>query len=124
MVIITAALALARAWWKAALGAVLMFGPAFLLGQCSGAANQRVKDAAALDRANAAAQRIINAANELAANERLKDALRLGKQQKDRIDAIEAAPPSRTGAATHALGCQRLRQAGLDREADAAGCGH
>jgi cysteine sulfinate desulfinase/cysteine desulfurase-like protein len=119
-----AILTFARNWWKAGVGALIAAAPAFLLGQCSGASHERVRQQAALEKANAAALRILAAANEIAAAQRVKDGERLKTQQKERVDAIKAAAPSRTGNATRALGCQRLRQAGRGADADAAGCGH
>lgn len=96
---------------------------AFTLGRCDGVSDERARNEAAVARANAAALRIVNAANEIAAANRILAERKITAQSKDRTDAIEAAPPSRTGAATRALGCVRLRQAGYHREADAAGCG-
>ncbi|UIJ43807.1 hypothetical protein LZK98_11960 [Sphingomonas cannabina] len=94
----------------------------FFLGQCDGRSTQRAKDMDALNRAAIAAQRIVNKANEWATAQMLKDQQRIADQDKERLDAITSAPKSGTGAATRALGCVRLRQNGLDREADAAGC--
>lgn len=112
---------LIRTWQTLALAAVLILA-AFVLGQCDGRASQRAADRAALDRANAAALRVRDAANDIAAAERLRDQQANTIAQEDRLDAINSAPRSRTGDATHALGCVRLLQASGDDAARAAGC--
>jgi hypothetical protein len=92
------------------------------LGYCKGHDAATDKAALSIERATTAALRIVGAANEIAAATRIRDTVRITTQDKDRTDAITAAPQSRTGAATRQLGCVRLRQAGQDRAADAAGC--
>ncbi len=112
---------LARSW-QTLVAAVAACALCFILGQCDGKATQKAKDALALKRAEAAALRVNAAATEIAATQRETDTAAIAIQDKDRTDAITAAPPSRTGAANRALGCQRVRQASGDNAARAAGC--
>lgn len=92
------------------------------LGYCEGDRSRAAKDGLALKRAEVAALRINAAATAIADRQRTTDTTRIDTQDKDRLDAIQSAPPSRTGAATRALSCERLRQAGRHSDADRAGC--
>lgn len=114
--------ALITAQWRTLLAAAALIVLAFGLGQCRGARIERDRNAATMARAEAARLRINAAAHRLAEARRSADAARIATQDKERLDAIQSAPATRTGAATRALGCVRLRQAGRDRDADAAGC--
>lgn len=90
--------------------ALALIVAAFVLGRCDGMSDERDRNALALQRANNAALRIKAAADELAAAQRLKDAQRLSQASKDRTDAIDKAPESKTGAATRNLNCARWVQ--------------
>lgn len=83
-----AACTIARTWWPALVGAVVIAGPAFLLGQCSGAAIQKERQAiaqiGAIERAGKA--------KETAAKERAASNINIAAAQQERSDAIRCDP--------------------------------
>jgi hypothetical protein len=101
-------------WWKAALGAVLMFGPAFLLGQCSGKDIEQDRQEAA--RAVAVVEALQNdgAAKEVAAGERLADAVAVAEMKEELTDAVQDLPDGLPSARRVALACARMRADGRD----------
>lgn len=109
--------------WRILAGALVACLACFLLGQCDGRRTQAAADKLAIERAQTAALRINAAATEIATAQRARDVVTIAIQKQDRDNAIEQAVPSPIGNATSALGCRRLRAAGLDRDAYAAGCG-
>lgn len=104
--------------WKIILGAVLLAPAVFLLGQCSGARNERAKIALATEKANTKALEIDAAANERASATRVEDAVKNANIKKELYDEIEKVPDSVPGPARVALGCKRLHQHGARKEAD------
>ena len=104
-------------WLRIGVTAIIVALAAFMLGQCDGRSTQAAKDAAALDRANAAALRIVNAANEIAAVQRIKDIAVITIHEKDLQDAIADMPDSAPDAVRIRLNCERLRASGQDTAA-------
>lgn len=72
----------------------------------------------ARDKGNIEALQRQKRADDADATARAADDVRLDTSSKGRTDAIDANPAD----PYRALGCQRLRAAGKDRDADAAGC--
>jgi hypothetical protein len=103
-------IAFAGRWWKAALGALVIFPAAFLLGQCSGdkAATTRIKGEQA--RAIIAAQTRNAKAREKASEQRLTDTEASRITERDLSHADDALPDSRPSDVRRALLCERLRQ--------------
>lgn len=103
-------LTFARAWWKAALGALVIFPAAFLLGQCSGdkAATTRIRGEQA--RAIIAAQTQNAKAREKASDQRLKDTEATRNIERSLSDADDALPDSRPSDVRRAYLCARLRE--------------
>lgn len=91
-----------------------LLAPCFLLGQCSGARNERAKVALAIEKANTKALETDATANDHASSTRVEDAVQNANTKKDLYDAIAKVPDSVPGPARVALGCQRLRKAGKE----------
>lgn len=108
----------ASMWWPAVVGAVVIAGPAFLLGQCSGAAHQTDKQEAdqigAIERAGKA--------NETAAGERAASTSNITAAQQERSDAIQTAPDQRPSPGRLARACVQLRQQGTPPDRLPANC--
>lgn len=102
--------------------AFLAVATVMLLADRNGYNRADAKWQARMAKAEAAFQRVVTIANDRAAEQRAVDTERLNTVAQERTDAIQSAPPSRTGAATARLGCVRLRAAGRHADADAAGC--
>lgn len=104
-----AARSLARTWWPALVGAAVISGPMFLLGQCSGARIERdrtkVEASAALTR-NADAR-------EQAAGERARDQIAVDQLKKDLRNATADMPDTAPSERLRRFDCQRLRNAGV-----------
>lgn len=111
---IDAAQALWNTWWRALLGAAIVFAPAFLLGQCSGQRSAAAKYSAARAIANVETIKADGASKEIAANERRVDDALVSEHKKDLTDAVAALPDAMPSARRVALACQRLRQQGTD----------
>lgn len=109
-----AILTFAKRWWRALVGALVMFPLAFLLGQCSGAKNERVRVDAARAIANVETMKTDGAAQAKAADERVKDTLAITEQQQELTDAVADLPDALPSARRVALACERLRQQGAD----------
>jgi len=111
---VAAAKSFVGAWWKAALGALVVFPFAFLLGQCSGAERQREHEKA--DRAIALAEAVKQgaAASNTSAERSVVDAAEVADLKKELTDAVADLPDSVPDAHGVALGCARLRNAGED----------
>ena len=109
-------------WWKVGLGAVLVFGPAFLLGQCSGAGNERDRLEAARAVTVIETLKEDGAAREVSAGERLADASAVAENREDLINAVQDLPDGLPSARRVALACERMRQQGVDL-ADVPACG-
>jgi hypothetical protein len=98
-------LAVGKSWWKAALGAVVIFPMAFLLGECTGQRSER---------ARAAGAAAIKAAplNAKAADERLTDTVNVQTRTEEARNAVAQVPDGRPSAGSVALNCERVRLAG------------
>lgn len=112
--------ALSQTWWRALIGATLMFGPAFLLGQCSGQRSAEAKYDAARAIANVETLKIDGASKEAAANERSVDDALINEHKKDLTDAVAELPDALPSARRVALACARLRAQGADTSTLAA----
>lgn len=86
--ILARAVPFARSWWKAALGALVIFPAAFLLGQCSGASNERARQAVR----EAKAERVDAKAREAAAGERVTDRVKVETAREEQINATQNLP--------------------------------
>jgi hypothetical protein len=111
---ITGLLALAAQWWKAAVGAAVMFPMAFMLGQCSGESNAKAKQKAADAVAIVEVLKTDAKAKEKAADERLADAEAVAETKEKLTDAVQNLPDAMPSARRVALACQRLRNDGQD----------
>lgn len=107
-------LGFALSWWKALVGAIVVAGPIFLLGQCSGAGHARDKTDAAQAVAVASALKTDGAAKEVAGTERLADERQVNALTEKLTDAVAQVPDETPDAVAVRLGCQRLRNAGQD----------
>lgn len=105
-----AARAAARMWWPAVLGAFVIAGPAFLLGQCSGISSQKNRQAAA----QVTDITRNSAARETAAGERARDDAAVDQLERNLSDAAKASPDARPSDGMRSFDCQRLRNAGID----------
>ncbi len=101
-------------WWRALLGAAVVAGPCFLLGQCAGAASEKDRQQAAAAVATVEALKTDRAAKERAADERLADAEAVADLKEELTDAVADLPDDEPSARRVALGCARLRNQGLD----------
>jgi hypothetical protein len=110
-------------WWKALVGFIVAAPLFFLLGQCDGKKIERSRADAARAEANVQAMKTNTVASELAAAERVNDALTVSKQEEELIDAIESTPDTAPDAVRVALGCQRLRAQGAAANSLPASCG-
>ena len=103
-----AARSVARTWWPALVGAAVIAGPIFLLGQCSGAriekARQQVAAIPAIER--------VGQANTAAAGERAEDAHRITSAQEEQSRAIQSTPDEKPGPGRLRRACVQLRQQG------------
>lgn len=112
-----AALAFVRAWWKAAVGAAVIFPLAFALGDCSGVARERDRAGDTAAKAAAQALRRDAAAKEQAALERQADTADIAARRQERQDALKHLPDAEPSPRRRALACQRLRDQGADTTA-------
>ena len=104
--------------WKIIVGALLLAPAVFLLGQCSGARNERAKLALSVEKSNTKALEVDAGANEHASSARVEDAVKNAEIKKELYDEIAKVPDSVPGPARVALGCQRLLKYGGRKEAD------
>lgn len=100
----------ARMWWPAVVGAALIAGPAFMLGQCSGVEIQKDRQA----KAEVSAVTRDSAAKIQAAGERARDEAAVDKLEKDLRDAASGLPDAAPSDRLRRFDCQRLRNAGVD----------
>lgn len=103
-----AARTVARTWWPALVGAAVIAGPVFLLGQRSGVQLQK-------DRAEAArvsAVEIVGQANTAAAGQRAEDTHRITAAEEEQSRAIQSAPDQKPGPGRLRRACVQLRQQG------------
>ena len=105
-----AARTIARTWWPAVVGAVVIAGPAFFLGQCSRHEIQADRQA----KAEVSAISRFSAARETAAGERTRDDAAVDQLQRKLFDAAQAPPDARPRDGVRSFDCQRLRNAGVD----------
>lgn len=100
----------AGAWWKAALGAALVFPLAFLLGQCS--STQVAKDRVETRQVKAELQatKTDTASKEVAAGERLTATGRITANAEEQTNAISKEPDGTPSAVRRARFCVQLRQ--------------
>lgn len=91
-----------------------LLAPTFLLGQCSGARNERAKLELAVEKSNTKALEVDATANDHASAARVDDAVKNTNMKKELYDEIAKVPDSVPGPARVALGCQRLRKAGKE----------
>lgn len=95
-----------------------LIAPTFLLGQCSGARNERAKLELSVEKANTKALETDATANTNASATRVEDAVKNAEMKKELYDEIAKVPDSVPGPARVALGCQRLLKYGGRKEAD------
>lgn len=95
-----------------------LLAPCFLLGQCSGARNERAKLALSVEKSNTKALEVDALANTKASEVRVEDAVKNANLKKELYDEIAKVPDSMPGPARVALGCKRLLQHGSRKEAD------
>ena len=100
----------ASMWWPAVVGAVVIAGPAFLLGQCSGIASQKNRQAAA----QVTDITRNSAARETAAGERARDDAAVDQLERNLSDAAKASPDARPSDGMRSFDCERLRNAGIN----------
>lgn len=105
-----AARTIARMWWPALVGALVIVGPAFLLGQCSGVEIQKDRQA----KAQVSDVTRNSAAREQAAGERARDDAAVDHLERNLRDAATASPDAKPSAGMRSFDCQRLRNAGVD----------
>lgn len=105
---------LAKSWWKAGVGALVVAGPVFLMGQCSGADIQKDRAEAARAVATQAAIKTDLGAQAKSADERLADQAEVTNLTEELTDAVAEVPDEKPDAVAVALGCQQLRNAGRD----------
>lgn len=110
-------------WWKAALGFLIAAPMFFLLGQCDGEKNERARADAARAEANVQAMKTNQRATDVAATERINDALTVVRHEEELIDAIQSTPDTEPDSVRVALGCQRLRAQGANPANLPASCG-
>lgn len=103
-----------RSWWKAGVGAALMFAPAFMLGQCSGARNERTEIRAEQQKAAAAAERIARAADALLRARQAQAAETITADRKALDNATSGIPDQALSARQRARYCHELRRQGAD----------
>ena len=108
----------ARTWWPALVGAAVIAGPVFLLGQCSGAQIEKRRRAVA---AIPAVERV-GRANAAAAGERAEDAHRITSAQEEQSHAIQSAPDEKPGPGRLRRACVQLRQQGTSVDRLPAEC--
>jgi hypothetical protein len=111
---IPALMGFGKSWWKAAVWAAVIAGPVFLMGQCSGAGNERTRTKAAQAVAVAAATAKDSGAKETAAGERIQDDRAVAALTQELTNAVAQVPDETPDAVAVRLGCQRLRAAGQD----------
>jgi hypothetical protein len=111
---IPALMGFGKSWWKAAVGAAVIAGPVFLMGQCSGAGNERKRSEAAIAVAVTAATTKNSGLLEKAGEERAADVARVQEQTERLTDAIAAGPDETPGAVAVRASCERLRADGQD----------
>lgn len=92
------------------------------LGYCKGYEAAKSKAVSELALANVTAVTTARGADDVAAVERLGDALANAKQHEDLTDAISEVPDSAPDAVRVALGCQRLRATGRAEATLPAAC--
>ena len=105
-----AARTIARTWWPALVGAVVIAGLAFLLGQCSDIASQKSRQAAA----QVSDITRNSAARETAAGERARDDAGVDQLERNLSDAAKASPDARPSDGMRSFDCQCLLSAGVD----------
>lgn len=105
-----AARTFARTWWPAVVGAAVIAGPAFLLGQCSGVGVEKSRQA----KAQISDITRNSAARETAAGERARDDAAVDQLQRKLVDAAKTSPDARPSDGMRSFDCQRLRNAGVD----------
>lgn len=116
-----AAITLARAWWKAGVGAILGAALALPVGQCQGRDHARTESRAKVAEADARAIAANAALNERLAADRAADTAKITETAKGRTDAIHAGPDERTSGPQCRADRKRLLNAGA-READLPRC--
>lgn len=115
--------AFAGTWWRALVGFVIAAPLFFLLGQCDGRKSARAQADAARAEANVEAMKTNAGASEKAAEERVRDAATVTKQEEGLIDAIQDTPDTAPDAVRVRLGCERLRAQGADPATLPPACG-
>lgn len=106
-----AARKIAGVWWPALVGALVIAGPAFMLGQCSGVQIQKNRDVAA----SVSTVKQVGEANTTAAGQRITDANRITARQQEQSNAIQSAPDQKPGLGRLRRACEQLRQQGTER---------
>lgn len=101
----------ARTWWPAVVGALVIAGPAFLLGHCSGAQAQKDREVAA----SVSVVKQVGEANTTAAGQRVTDNHNITARQEEQSSAIQSAPDEKPSVGRVRRACVQLRQQGLER---------
>lgn len=91
---------------------LIVFGLTLPLGYCKGYDAAQSKAEAARALANTKALQIDAAAGNIAAEERVADALAVDDKEEELLDAIADVPDTTPDAVRVRLGCQRLRAQG------------
>lgn len=104
----------ALSWWKAAVGAAVVFPLAFMLGQCSGEGHAKKKFEAATAVATVEVLKTDRQSKEKASDERLADAEAVADLKGNLTDAVASLPDDLPSQRRVALGCARLRSQGVD----------
>ena len=102
---------IAGVWWPALVGALVIAGPAFMLGQCSGVQIQKNRDVAA----SVSTVKQVGEANTTAAGQRATDNHNITARQEEQSSAIQSAPDEKPSVGRVRRACVQLRQQGLER---------
>ena len=100
----------ASMWWPALVGAAVIAGPIFMLGQCSGVEIQKNRQASA----QVSDITKNSAAREAAAGERARDDAAVDQLERNLSDAAKASPDARPSDGMRSFDCQRLLNAGIN----------
>jgi hypothetical protein len=100
--------------WQLALGAVALLILALTLSYCEGRKDGRAIEQAKWAREQSKAERKQAESTTQATVERITETRTITIKQKARDNAIQATDDDKPSAASNALNCERLRQAGAD----------
>lgn len=101
-------------YWTWLVAFIVACSVCFLVGYLNGKYGERDRCNAQRLLANVKALETIATANDIAAEERLSDALEANEDEKELVNAIAQVPDGRPDAVRVKLGCERLRKQGTD----------